>query len=115
MLGQIRHLPNFFILGAKRAGTASLAHYLGQHPAIRFTEPRDPGFFQNDELYALGIDYYVREFCQNGGEQQWLGEATSGYFADPQGVGPRLRTQYGDTPLFMGFNYVFKASGEHKA
>ena len=24
-------------------------------------------------------------------------------------------TRYGDTPLFTGFNYVFKALGEHKA
>ena len=27
-------LPNFFILGAMKAGTTSLHHYLRQHPAV---------------------------------------------------------------------------------
>lgn len=99
MLGQIRLMPNFFILGARRSGTASLAHYLGQHPAIAFTEPRDPYYFQRDDLYAQGIEFYIRSFCRESGTHQWLGEASSSYFAYPQIVGPRLRSLYGDTPL----------------
>jgi hypothetical protein len=94
-----RHLPNFFVLGAMRAGTASLAHYLQQHPAICFTEPRNPHFFQREQLYQRGLDYYLRTFCANGGESPWRGEASSTYFAHPQRVGPRLRAHFGDTPL----------------
>jgi hypothetical protein len=98
MIAQFRHVPNFFILGARRAGTASLAHYLGQHPSIKFTEPRDPTFFLRDELYQRGIDYYIRSFCQSVTQPRWLGEASS-YFGYPHLVGPRLRTHYGDAPL----------------
>jgi hypothetical protein len=91
-------MPNFFILGARRSGTASLAHYLGQHPKIRFIEPRDPAFFQRDELHRLGIDYYIHTFCDTAATQDWLGEASSTYFAYPQIVAPRLRAHYGESP-----------------
>lgn len=93
------HLPNFFILGAARAGTASLAHYIQQHPAIWITSPRDPCFFEKDELYTLGIDYYLRSLCQDAGSTPRRGEASPTYFAKPHLVGPRLRATFGDTPL----------------
>ena len=99
MPGLIPQIPNFFILGARRSGTASLTHYLGQHPAISFIEPRDSTFFQKDYLYARGIDYYIRTFCHNVNHCEWLGEATSSYFAYPHIIGPRLRATYGDAPL----------------
>ncbi|MCC6457108.1 MAG: sulfotransferase [Caldilineaceae bacterium] len=99
MSDSFRHLPNFFVLGAMRAGTASLAHYLQQHPSICFTEPRDPHFFRQEQLYQRGLDYYLRSFCATFGENQWRGEASSTYFAHPQIVGPRLRAHFGDTPL----------------
>jgi hypothetical protein len=76
-----------------------MAHYLGQHPAIHFTEPFDPLFFQKDELYHLGIDYYIRSFCHTTTTKRWLGEASSSYFAYPNIVGPRLRAHYGDASL----------------
>ena len=99
MLDHVSKLPGFFILGAGRAGTASLAHYLGQHPSIHFTTPRDPHFFQRNELYQQGYDFYISTFCRNPFGKAWLGEATSAYFAAPHIVGPRLRAYYGDHPL----------------
>lgn len=93
------HLPNFFVLGVRRGGTASMAHYLEQHPAIRFVEPRDTSFFRKDELYQQGIDYYTRSFNGSTGAAQWIGEASSCYFSSPHIVGPRLRAHFGDAPL----------------
>ena len=99
MFGHIRHMPNLFVLGARRAGAASLAHYLSQHPAIRFTEPYDTDFFRRDELFRLGSDYYIQQFCRHANAHHWLGEATSSYFAYPHVVGPHLQSIYGDAPL----------------
>jgi hypothetical protein len=99
MYAHVRHLPNFFILGARRAGTGSLTHYLGQHPDIQFTEPRDPAYFQKDEVHQLGVEYYIRTFCNNGHAKAWLGESSSCYFGAPHLVGPRMRAHYGDMPL----------------
>jgi hypothetical protein len=38
-------LPNFFIVGAPKAGTTSLYHYLGQHPQIYMSPIKEPNFF----------------------------------------------------------------------
>ena len=38
-------LPNFFIIGAAKAGTTSLHHYLDQHPQIQMSAIKEPNFF----------------------------------------------------------------------
>lgn len=38
-------LPNFFIIGAPKAGTTSLYHYLDQHPEIYMSPIKEPHFF----------------------------------------------------------------------
>lgn len=38
-------LPNFLIIGAPKAGSTSLYHYVGQHPDIFTSEVKEPGYF----------------------------------------------------------------------
>lgn len=38
-------LPNFLIIGAGKAGTTALHQYLGEHPEIFMTKPKEPRFF----------------------------------------------------------------------
>ncbi len=38
-------LPNFFIIGAPKAGTTSLYHYLDQHPQVYMSAIKEPHFF----------------------------------------------------------------------
>jgi Sulfotransferase family len=38
-------LPNFLIIGAAKSGTASLYHYLGQHPQVYMSPVKEPNFF----------------------------------------------------------------------
>jgi sulfotransferase family protein len=38
-------LPNFFIVGAPKAGTTSLYNYLGQHPQIYMSPLKEPNYF----------------------------------------------------------------------
>jgi hypothetical protein len=38
-------LPNFFIVGAPKAGTTSLYHYLDQHPQVYMSAIKEPNFF----------------------------------------------------------------------
>jgi len=37
--------PNFFIVGAPKCGTTALHTYLGQHPDIFVSEPKEPNYF----------------------------------------------------------------------
>jgi len=38
-------VPNFFIIGAMKAGTTSLYHYLAQHPQIFMSPVKEPQYF----------------------------------------------------------------------
>ena len=40
--------PNFFIIGAPKCGTTSLAAWLAEHPAICMSRPKEPKFFSTD-------------------------------------------------------------------
>jgi hypothetical protein len=44
----IRRLPNFFIVGAPKAGTTSLYYYLDQHPQIYMSPIKEPNFFSTE-------------------------------------------------------------------
>jgi hypothetical protein len=39
--------PNFIIIGAPKAGTTALYHYLKQHPQIFMSPVKEPGFFDH--------------------------------------------------------------------
>jgi hypothetical protein len=41
-------LPNFFIVGAPKAGTTSLYHYLDQHPDIYMSPVKEPNYFAEE-------------------------------------------------------------------
>jgi len=41
-------LPNFFVVGAPKAGTTFLYNYLDQHPAIYMSPIKEPAFFAAD-------------------------------------------------------------------
>lgn len=92
-------LPDFFILGAMRGGTASLHAYLQQHPALFLSEPRDPRFFDKHEFYWRGPDYYVEQFFAKSTDAAHRGEASATYLARPEIVAPRWWAVYGGRPI----------------
>lgn len=55
--------PDFFVVGAPRAGTTSLYHYLGQHPEIFTPAVKEPQFFSWPQINET---YYQARFV---GEQ----------------------------------------------
>jgi hypothetical protein len=52
-------LPNFFLVGAPKAGTTSLYHYLDQHPDIYMSAIKEPCFFSN-EFRLENFDPFLR-------------------------------------------------------
>lgn len=54
-----KNLPNLFIVGAPRAGTTALFHYLGQHPEVFVPHIKEPHYFGSDLQFAIPrISYY---------------------------------------------------------
>jgi hypothetical protein len=42
------HWPDFFVIGAPKSGTTSLAAYLADHPNVSFSNLKEPFFFSTD-------------------------------------------------------------------
>lgn len=74
-------LPDFIVIGAKRAGTSALFAMLRQHPEIHTGEWKEVHFF--DHYYEKGPDWYRAQF-QDGVDGQMVGEATQTYMFDPK-------------------------------
>lgn len=87
MLGEEHHrkmsdanLPNFFILGAAKSGTTTLHAYLSKHPEIYMSKEKEPHFFNDDEIFGLGVDLYLRTHFRHASSFRVRGEATPAYF-----------------------------------
>ncbi len=86
-------LPNFFIVGAPKAGTTSLYYYLKRHPEVFMSAIKEPNFFSYEEtirqnLYhkekGVGIyEEYKKLFEHANGRHKAIGEASVSYLFYP--------------------------------
>lgn len=53
--------PNFFIVGAAKAGTTSLYQYLDEHPKVYFSPVKEPNYFSTD----IKIDAFSSTYRKN--------------------------------------------------
>jgi Sulfotransferase domain len=65
--------PSFFILGAAKCGTTSLHGYLGQHPQICVSLPKEPFFFEAE--WEHGADFYFHRYFSHWAGEMIVGEA----------------------------------------
>lgn len=73
--------PNFFILGAPKCGTTSLASWLGEHPKIYMSPTKEPHFFNTDDKHP-GVPtqaLYEQLFSGAQASHQAIGEASVWY------------------------------------
>ena len=70
--------PDFFIIGATRAGTTYLYHALRAHPDIFLPETKELQYFNRDRRYSRDLKGYRERFWGYGGERA-VGEATPLY------------------------------------
>jgi hypothetical protein len=74
-------LPTFLVIGAYKAGTTSLYHYLRAHPQVFMTEAKETFYF-TDRAYHNGLDWYESQFA-DAGDALARGEASTAYSAWP--------------------------------
>ena len=86
-----RPIPNLFIIGAMKCGTTSLHTYLGTHPQIFMSDPKEPFFFSRESNWSKGDKSYVKLFAK-GRDAVIRGEASIEYAAAPEfsGVPQRI-------------------------
>jgi hypothetical protein len=74
-------LPNFLIIGAAKAGTTSLYHYLRQHPDIYMPSVKEPGYFSDPqsprEAYESLFSAVTTEHAIGEASPQYLNSPTA--------------------------------------
>lgn len=81
--------PNFFIVGAPRAGTTSLYAWLKRHPLVYMSPVKEPHFFgtrvgtTEDLQRYRQIDRYLSLFDGARDDHVAVGEASTSYLWDP--------------------------------
>jgi len=88
----IGRLPNFLLIGAMKAGTTSLYHYLQAHPQVYMSPIKEPEFFVEQSNWRRGIDWYCEQFASAGPDATAIGEASTLYTRYPrhQGIPQRI-------------------------
>ncbi|AFZ36255.1 sulfotransferase [Stanieria cyanosphaera PCC 7437] len=72
--------PNFLIIGAAKAGTTSLYHYLSQHPQILPAVKKEVGYFNRSDNLQPNLNWYLSHFPTIPEETNFItGEATPSY------------------------------------
>lgn len=75
--------PNFFIIGAPKCGTTSLAAYLSEHPNVYMSPIKEPHFFNTDmrwhDIDVPNRDAYMDLFRAASSEHLAIGEASTTY------------------------------------
>ena len=56
--GAIGGLPNLIVIGAQKCGTSGLHFYLGLHPEVSVSEPKELNFFIAERNWPRGLDWY---------------------------------------------------------
>lgn len=87
-------LPNFLVIGAMKAGTTSLYHYLRDHPQVFMPETKELNFFNPRRNWRRGVPWYERQFGEATHDVIAIGEASTSYTKFPwvEGVPDRIES-----------------------
>jgi len=77
-------LPNLIVIGAQKCGTSGLHYYLGLHPEVSMSRPKELNFFIEERNWPRGVDWYRRHFDASA---RIRGESSPNYTAYPQHMG----------------------------
>ncbi len=93
-------LPNLFIVGAMRAGTTSVFHWLSQHPEVWTSDPKEPHWFAfpdrapaytgpgdeqlNERIVWRRDDYHA--LFAGGADHRYRAEASAMYLHLPEAI-----------------------------
>lgn len=84
-------VPSFFVIGAQKAGTTSLHHYLRAHPEVFVPAQKELDFFIEERAWGRGVGWYEAQFAAAAPYQR-CGEIDPEYSAYPafEGVPERI-------------------------
>jgi len=111
--------PNFFLIGAPKCGTSAMAHYLGEHPEVAFSNPKEPYYWADDftgiqqRFGILTLSKYEQLFQDAPSKVVAAGEGSTIYLASSCAVERILQYQPDAKFIAMLRNPVELASSLH--
>lgn len=107
-------LPTFLVIGAMKAGTTSLYHYLRNHDEIFMSRIKELDFFVETHNWTRGLDWYRRQFCE-GASAPARGEASTLYTKYPEhrGVPERIAAVLPDVRLIYVVRHPIERLRSH--
>ena len=81
-------LPTFMIIGAAKAGTTSLHHYLDLHPQIAMSSPKETNFFERSDAVEALAEY--QQYFRPGTEVRGEASVHYTYFPTIDGIPERI-------------------------
>lgn len=91
--------PNFFIIGAPKCGTTSLATWLSEHPQIYMSPIKEPDYFYTTQTIG-SLREYEELFKEARPEKVVVGEASVRYLYSQNSV-PSIIEHYGENLKFV--------------
>jgi hypothetical protein len=114
-------LPNFIVVGAAKAGTTSLYHYLAEHPEVYMSPEKEPNFFSKEEIESQNLYYkkknintieeYKKLFCEAKNEKA-VGEASVSYLYYPF-VPQKIKNFIPDARIIISLRNPFERAFSH--
>lgn len=84
------HRPDFLIVGAQKSGTTSLFSYLEERTGFLGSKPKEVHYFDREDNFAKGDDWYHSHFIKRPGQKGLIFEASPEYLSRAK-VAPRLK------------------------
>lgn len=107
--------PNFFVIGAPKCGTTSLAHWLAGHPQVFMSPVKEPHFFNTDyQRYLNSLEGYERLFADVDRHHLAVGEASVWYLSSSEAVKNILEYNSGARFIVMLRNPIEMAPSLHE-
>ncbi|MFZ6004380.1 MAG: sulfotransferase family protein [Actinomycetota bacterium] len=82
--------PTFLVIGAQKAATTSLYHYLGAHPDVFVSPGKELNYFVLEQRWSNGQRWYEAQF-EEAGDARARGEASPSYTMFPAFTGVPAR------------------------
>ena len=80
--------PNFFIIGAPKCGTTSMASWLSEHPSIYMSPVKEPHHYSGDFNYGdyRDLNKYLSLFKEANESHIAVGEASAWYLNSKKAI-----------------------------
>lgn len=100
-------LANLYLIGAPKAGTTSIAAWLGKHPDVFWSTPKEPFYWASDypaQRHHHGfdsLDDYASLFASTEAQSaRWRGDGSTTYLYSKSAV-PDILKEVGDQARFV--------------